>query len=297
MLIKFNELLADALENHYAIVYFEAWDVYSLEAVLEAAEQLNNPVILGFGGAMMDQAWMDNGAIERLGAMGLATANASTVPVSFILNEVKTFSQIIRGINSGFNAVMLDTSDLPFEENLALTSKVVDVAHAVGVGVESELGVLPSGSLPTSDAELNLTDPQQAARFVAETGVDALSVSIGNAHLLTEGYAKIDLDLLAEIHRAVNIPLVVHGGSGYPESAISDSITHGVAKVNLGTAMKTAFLDGVTDAIKRLPKDYDIQDVLGSRKEMDVLQQGKNRVRDEVAYRMKLWKPETLLRR
>src|SRR5450759_4553271 len=110
MIIPSKDLLAQAQAGGYAVVYFEAWDVYSLEAVLEAAEGENAPVILGFGGAMMDPAWVDGGGLDRLGALGLATARSAKVPVSLLLNEVKTFAQIIRGIHAGFNAVMLDSS-------------------------------------------------------------------------------------------------------------------------------------------------------------------------------------------
>lgn len=292
MLTPFTDLLSHALENHYAIAYFEAWDIYSLEAVLEAAEEVNIPIILGFGGAMIDPNWMNNGAIERLGAIGLSTAKSAKVPVALILNEVKSFKQIVRGINSGFNAVMLDTSDLPFEENVYLTAKVTEIAHAVDVGVEAELGVLPSGTLEVSDDCRHLTDPSQAAEFVSRTGIDALSVSIGNTHLLEEGYAEIDCDLLAAIHKAVDIPLVVHGGSGFPEDIIPAVISLGVAKVNIGTCMKTAFLQGITDAIQHLPESYNIQDVMGSRKPADVLQQGKLYTRREITRRIKLWYPE-----
>jgi ketose-bisphosphate aldolase len=291
MLTPFKDLLAHALENHYVIGYFEAWDIYSLEAVLEAAESARLPVILGFGGAMIEPGWMDSGGIERLGALGTATARSATVPVALILNEVKTFPQIVRGIKAGFNAVMLDTSDLPFKENIALTCKVVEAAHAVGVGVEAELGELPSCSTDISEFKGSFTDPRQAAQFVVETGVDALSVSVGNTHLLTEGQAKIDFGLLSAIHEAVKIPLVVHGGTGFPETAIPEAIALGVAKVNIGTCLKNSFLQGVREAILRLPEPFSIQDVMGSRKEMDILQQGKLYARDEVTCRMKLWYP------
>ena len=291
ILTPFKDLLAHALENHYAIGYFEAWDIYSLEAVLEAAEGARLPVILGFGGAMIEPGWLDSGGIERLGALGTAAARSATVPVALILNEVKTFPQIVRGIQAGFNAVMLDTSGLPFEENIALTCKVVEVAHAVGVGVEAELGILPTASTKMAEHESCLTDPLQAAQFVAETGVDALSVSVGNTHLLTEGQAKIDCGLLSAIYQAVKIPLVIHGGTGFPEIAIPEVIDLGVAKVNIGTCLKTSFLQGVREALLRLPEPFSIQDVMGSRKEMDIFQQGKLYMRKEVTYRMKLWYP------
>ncbi len=291
MLIPFKELLTEARAGGYAVGYFEAWDIYSLEAVLEAAEAEAAPVILGFGGIMMEPAWFDGGGLERLGALGLATAQAARVPVSFILNEVLTFEQVVRGIQAGFNVVMLDSSDLPSQEHLRLTQQVVQVAHAVGVGVEAEVGMLPDASGEMGDATGRLTDPDEAARFVSETGIDALAVSVGNVHILTRGQAVIDWERLAAIHQTVSVPLVIHGGTGFPEAGIERSIELGVAKFNIGTVLKKAFLAGVTEAIQTLPSQVSFQQVMGSRKQADVLQQGKARMKEEVVRRIRLMNP------
>jgi len=289
MLVSFKQLLAEASAGGYAVGYFEAWDIYSLEAVLEAAEAENAPVILGFGGVMMEPAWFDGGGLERLGALGLATGRLAKVPVSLLLNEVATFAQVVRGIRAGFNGVMLDTSDLPYAENVRLTRQVVQVAYAVGVGVEAELGSLPDASGEIGDEKGRLTDPDEAARFVGETGVDALAVSVGNVHVLTRGQAVIDWERLAAIHRAVAAPLVLHGGTGFPEEGIAQAIALGVAKVNIGSVLKQAFLDGIAEAIVALPAGVSVQQTMGSRKAADVLQQGKERVREEVIRRIRLW--------
>lgn len=291
MLIPYNELLAEALAGGYAVGYFEAWDVYSLEAVLEAAEAEGKPVILGVGGVMMEQGWFDDRGLERLAGLGLATAKSARVPVSLLLNEVRTFSQVMRGIEAGFNAIMLPTSHLPFEENVRLTRQVVEAAHAAGVGVEGELGVLPDGSGDADEHDSSLTDPEEARRYVDQTGVDALSVSIGNVHILTKGQARIDLERLAAIHRKVDTPLVIHGGTGFPEEAIPQALALGVAKINIGTMLKQAFFEGMVEAINNLPEAPSIQQVMGSRKETDILQQGKLRMRQAVVRRMRAWHP------
>jgi ketose-bisphosphate aldolase len=288
MLVPFNDLLADAQAGGYAVGYFEAWDIYSLEAVLEAAEAEDSPVILGFGGVMMEPAWFDGGGLERLGALGLAATRTAKVPVSFILNEVTTFAQIVRGIRAGFNVVMLDTSELPYAENVRATRQVVHAAHAVGVGVEAEVGELPDASGEMGGGAGRLTDPDEAARFVDETGIDTLAVSIGNVHTLTDGKATIDLDHLKAIHQAVPVPLVIHGGTGFPEEVISDVIELGVAKFNFGAVLKQAFLDGLKDAVAALPSSVAIHQVLGSRKNADVLEHGKARMRQEVSRRIRL---------
>jgi ketose-bisphosphate aldolase len=291
MLLPFNDLLADAQASGYAVGYFEAWDIYSLEAVLEAAEAENSPVILGFGGVMMEPAWFDRGGLERLGALGLAAAKTARVPVSLILNEVATFAQVVRGIQAGFNVVMLDTSDLPYAENVRLTRQVVQTAHAVGVGVEAEVGELPNASGEMGGSAGHVTDPDEAARFVDETGIDALAISVGNVHTLTDATAEIDLERLAAIYQAVPLPLVIHGGTGFPDDAIADVITLGVAKFNIGSVLKQAFLVGLREAVADLPPQLAIHQVMGSRKKDDVLQQGKLRMKEEVVRRIRLMQP------
>jgi ketose-bisphosphate aldolase len=293
MLVPFNELLSDARAGKYSVGFFEAWDVYSLEAVLEAAEDERAPVVLGFGEVMMEPGWLDRGAVERLGALGRAAADSSRVPVSLLLNEASSMSHIVRGIHSGYNAVMLDSGDLPYDENVRLTRYIVEMAHAVGVGVEAEIGVLPNVTGEMGDAGARLTDPDEAARFVEQTGIDALSVSVGNVHLLSEGKAAIDLERLEAIHRKVAVPLVIHGGTGFPEDAIGRALECGVAKINIGTVLKRVFLEGLEEAVRTLGDAYSYHQVLGSRKETDVLQQGKIRMKEEVARRIKLWRPVT----
>ena len=288
MLISFNQLLDDALSGGYAVGYFESWDVYSLEAVLEAAEAENAPVILGFGGVMMEPGWLDGGGLERLAALGLETARSAKVPVAFLLNEVTTFDQIQRGLRAGFNAVMLDSSALSYADNVQVTRQIVQVAHEVGAAVEAEFGELPDASGEMGGVAGHLTDPDLAARFVDETGIDALAVSVGNVHTLTRGKADIDWSRLAAIHQAVSLPLVIHGGTGFPDEAIPQAIALGVAKFNYGTVLKRAFLEGVAAAVRSLPTEVGYHQVVGSRKEADILQQGKMRMRDEVRRRVRL---------
>jgi len=291
MLVPFKNLLADAQAGGYAVGYFEAWDIYSLEAVLEAAEAEDAPVILGFGGIMMEPAWFDAGGLERLGALGLAAAQTARVPVSLILNEVATYDQVIRGLKAGFNVVMLDTSDLPYTENARLTRQVVQTAHAIGVGVEAEVGELPDASGDMGGVAGRMTDPDEAARFVSDTGIDALAVSIGNVHTLIGGQAAVDLGRLAAIHQAVSVPLVIHGGTGFPDEAIPKAIALGVAKFNVGAVLKQTFLTGLAEAVNALTPGVSVHQVVGSRKETDVFQQAKARMRGEVIRRIRLMSP------
>lgn len=244
-LVPFTDLLADARVGGYAVGYFEAWDGYSLDAVIQAAELERAPAIVGFGCLLVDQAWLDRGGIEILALTGRLAAERSTVPISLLLNEAHTLADAIRGIEAGFDAVMLCTSDV--ESN----SELVRAAHARGVAVEGELGTLPDGDSHggIDDSRASLTEPEAAAAFVAATSVDALAVSIGNVHTLEGRVASVDLDRLEAIGRAVDVPLVVHGGTGFPAEAVPAAIERGVAKFNVGTVLKRAYLDALRSSL------------------------------------------------
>ncbi len=283
-LVSMTRILDAALANSYAVGYFEAWDQYSLEAVLEAAEEQNAPVILGFGGMNVDPSWFDHFGVEALGALGRSAAQSARVPVSLFLNEAQTFPQIARGILCGFNAVMLDTSHLPFQENVVATRQVVDLAHAVGVTVQAELGQLPSAFEGQSvHGQGVLTDPQEAARFVRETGVDALSVSVGNVHLMMGKVANIDFDRLSAIHQVVPVPLVIHGGTSFPTEGVKEAISRGVALFHVGTVLKRDFLEGMRLCLGSAPAEVSAQKMIGSRTDQDVANFGKQKVKARVA--------------
>jgi ketose-bisphosphate aldolase len=282
-LCPMREILSEALKKKYAVGYFEPWDQYSMEAVVQGAENMNAPVIIGCGGIMMDQVWFDGGGMEALAEVGKVLARRSKVPTALLLNEVSNFEQIQRGLSYGFNAVMFDTSHLPFEENVRLTQKVVAAAHAVGVDVEAELGHLPLGSGESDGVMAFPTDPEQAVEFVERTEVDALAVSIGNVHVLLKGKSdRLDLERLERIHRTVQVPLVIHGSTGFPDEAVSRVIELGVAKFNVGTVLKRAFLLGLDEALSNTPADANPQHVMGSRKQSDILVHAREGVRREV---------------
>jgi ketose-bisphosphate aldolase len=283
MLVPLPQMLAQARAGSYALGYFEAWDSYSLEAVIEAAEAEHAPIILGFGCMMVSQTWLDAGGIEWLGSLGRTLAERSSVPAAFLLNEAHTNEECLTGIQAGFNAVMLDTSTWPMRQSMELTRELVHMAHEQGVAVEAELGHLPDATLAGIDSSLAaLTDPEEAALFAKQTGVDCLAVSIGNVHLLTQGLASIDLPRLNAIHERTAVPLVIHGGTGFPPDAVAQAILYGVAKFNVGTVLKKTFLEGIRDSVEALDAAVNVHDVLGSHREQDYLQEGKRRLRAKV---------------
>jgi fructose/tagatose bisphosphate aldolase len=165
---------------------------------------------------------------------------------------------------------------------------MVAAAHAAGAAVEAELGHLPTAGQP-EDGPGTLTDPADAARFVAATGIDALAVSVGNVHLLSNGEAALDLDRLGRIRQATGLPLVLHGGTGIPAAAIRPAIARGAAKINYGTRLKQEFLAGVRDAVGALPDQVNVHDRVGSRYDTDILMAGKQRLTRLVADLIQLY--------
>jgi len=270
------DLLAGARAGGYALGYFEAWDSYSLEAVAEAAEAERAPVILGFGCLLVDQDWLDGGGIEGFAALGRAVAERTTVPAALLLNETHTVEHALRGLDAGFNAVMVHGA------SAAAVAALAGEAHARGAAVEGELGELPDG---TSGVTAVLTDPDEAAAYVVETGVDCLAPSFGNVHVF-EGRAEgVDLDRLEAIGRATGVPLAVHGGTSFPPELVPGAIAAGAAKFNVGTSLKRAFLEAVVGA----DPDGDPQVLVGSRRDGDVLRAGAERMRDLVRERIRLY--------
>jgi fructose-bisphosphate aldolase class II len=276
-IVPMQAILAHALEHRYAVGYFEAWDLYSMEAALAAAEQARAPCILGFGGAVTEPAWYDANGVEAMTALAAALAARARVPTCILYNEAQEYTHAVRGLRAGCNAIMLDSSALPDAEHTALTARLVEVAHAVGAAVEAELGHLPNAEDPSHPARL--TDPAEAARFVAATGIDALGVSIGNVHILQTGEAEVDLELLGRIHHATRLPLVIHGGTGFPRAAVADAVRLGAVKFNVGTTLKQAFLEGLRAAVGA---QASVHALLGARGDADVLEQGKRHMQERI---------------
>jgi len=289
-LVPLPELLAHARAGGYALGYFESWDSYSLEAVLDAAMLERSPVIVGFGATMLADQWLDHRGIPYLGSMGRTLLQDCEVPVAFLLNETHTLQQALVGIDSGFTAVMIDSHRWPVPEALLAVATLVEAAHATGVAVEAEFGSLPDfNGEAIEDAHAYLTDPAQARDFVDQTGVDCLAVAVGNVHLLTSGTAAIDLPRLRQINQAVAVPLAIHGGTGFPPQDVAAAIAAGVAKFNVGTRLKKAFLDAVLANARTWTGRESVHDLVGSHKDTDFLEAGKAAVTEQVRDLIRLY--------
>lgn len=285
------ELLSRAVEGVYGIGYFESWDLPSLEAVLEAAEAERAPVIVGFGGMMVDAAWLERRGVAMLGAAARTVAERASVPVAVMFNEAQTEAQAMAALESGYTCVLLSTDSLTDEEALQTTARLVRRAHAVGVAVEAELGHLPDATA-SDEGDAEMTDPDKAASFVAATGVDCLAVSVGNVHIKTDGWAAVDSRRLEALCSAVPVPLAIHGGTSFPPEAVPHAVRHHAVKFNVGTALKRVYWQALSERIGReiaWPDAVRLHELLGSRKDADCTREAREALTAKVRELMRLY--------
>ncbi len=281
-------LFSSALEGQYALGYFESWNLESLQGVIDAAEQTRSPVIIGFNGEFLTHP--DRLACERLSwyaALGRASAESASVPCGLIFNECPVDAQVRQAIDEGFNLVMLADPQASFEDYAARVGRLVSYAHAHGAAVEAEVGELPNASTGTVvTAHASRTDPGLAARFVRQTGIDLLSVSVGNIHVLAKGEQELDLDLLVEIFRQTRMPLGLHGGTGIAVSSLREAVRMGVTKVAFGTYLKQRYLAALRKALG--VEEINPHRLLGMGESQDVMVAGRLAVREAVLERIEL---------
>lgn len=288
-LVPMKNILKDAQHRKYIVGYFEAWDYGSLNATLKAAEEMKSAIIIGFGGrSFKTSAGWDEIKLASSASMGKIMAQDSSIPAAFILNEVEDLEIINKGIRFGFNSVMFDGSSLPLKGNIELTRKVVKEAAKRGIDVEGQVGRIPEKG---EGIEKNfLTSPQGAAYFVEKTGASALAISVGNFHMATDEEYSIDLGLLEEISRLTSVPLVMHGGTGFPDALVNEVVNRGVYKFNVGTILKEVFVREVKETLEKedLSK-ADFQELLGSNSQADIFEKGYFAVKKVVKEKLKLY--------
>lgn len=233
MLRNFNGMLRAARENGYAVGSFNAYTYETMKGAVLAAKKLDQPVIVAFGAK-----YLANMSLEDAYATASSLAEAHGVNVCLHLDHCPDMAVVFRAIRAGFSSVMYDGSALPYEENVANTARVCEVAGSCGVSVEAELGSLAATETShegSADDKEVYTSPEAAGDFIARSGCDALAVSVGTVHGLYKGLPNIRLDILKAINAVSGIPLVLHGGSGIPEDMIRACIAGGIAKINVNT--------------------------------------------------------------
>lgn len=263
-IISNRNLLLDAQKRNYAVPAFNIHNLETTKVVVEAAEELNSPIIIAATPGTIRFA----GARYLVNIMKSAAAEA-TVPIAFHLDHHENIEDIKESIKLGCKSVMIDASALEYEDNIAKVKEVVDFARLYDVSVEAELGKLvgQEDDINVSDADSELTDPNLAADFVNRTGIDSLAVAIGTAHGLYKKDPKIDYQRLKAIENNVDVPLVLHGASGVPDKDVKKSIELGITKVNIATELKIAFSDSVKEYFIENPEANDPRKYLKPGKE------------------------------
>ncbi|AZT89482.1 class II fructose-bisphosphate aldolase [Caldicellulosiruptor changbaiensis] len=244
MLVNLNDVLGYTKVKKFGVGMFNGLSADFYEGLIDAAEELKTPIIIGIADRFVDR--LD---FEMLAEVMIFLAKRSSVPVCVHLDHAKSLKNIMRAIKAGFTSVMFDGSNLPFEENIKKTKEVVEIAHSVGVSVEGELGVVGRGEWDFKNPEF-YTKPEEAEVFAKQTGVDALAVSIGTVHGVYKGEPKLDFERLAEIRKRVDCYLVLHGGSGLSDDDFKKCIEYGINKVNIFTDLTLAINEKLPEFIK-----------------------------------------------
>ena len=248
MLMNMKELLAVANENHFAVPAFNISDYNMFNGIMEASEEKDAPVIIAIHPDELSHisTEMVKGIVERI--------HNSSIPAVIHLDHGGTFDQVITAIRAGFTSVMIDASSQPYEGNVATCQKVCEAAHAVNVSVEGELGTIGNTDSveTTAPDEILYTDPMQAKDFIEKTGIDCLAIAIGTCHGIYPKDMKPELriDILDEIKKVVDVPLVLHGGSSNKDSEIAKSVEHGVNKINISSDIKAAYYEKMRELLQ-----------------------------------------------
>ena len=249
MFINVSDELKKAREEGYCLGAFNTANLEVTKAICAGAKKTGKPIIIQTTPSAIEYA-----GLKQLFDIVKNEIEESGVMAAIHLDHGKDFEIARRAIDAGYRSVMIDGSKLPFEENVALTKKVVEYAHPKNVAVEGEIGIISAGEGGEVEAEDSLSSPELTKKFVDLTGVDSVAISIGNEHGAPEG-EKINLELLNTIAEAVSIPLVLHGSSGLSDEDVKEAIKSGIAKMNVDTNIRRAFIECMTD-IDPETKDY-----------------------------------------
>lgn len=269
MITSVKEILANAQEGGYAVGAFNTTNLETTKAIIEAAKELRSPVIVQITEKTMEYA--GGRAIFNL-VKNCAEFYAPEIPVGIHLDHGKSMEVVQRCAEIGFPSVMYDGSRKEYADNLAATSRVVEYCHRRGIAVQGELGSVPylgeAANLTDADWDKYMTDPGQAEEFVAETGIDALAVAIGNAHGFVKERSVPDYDRLEMIHERVSVPLILHGASDWENGRVKEVIRRGVCCFNVDTATRLAFVSSLIKSVREQGEvSFDLRKLLGGARE------------------------------
>ncbi len=270
-LLNIQSWVLRAQRERWAVGAFNANTLEQVQAIVAAAQAESAPVIVQVSHRALQ--YIGDGSetlgLRYIAEVGQVAAQSVSVPVSLHLDHA-TETEVIQAIGLGFTSVMFDGGDLPFEQNIAQTKKLCELAHSLGINMEAELGEVPkpdsTGKMASSG---DLTQPEQAAEFVRATGIDSLAIAIGSMHAVKSKIVELDLERLKAIRAVVDIPLVLHGSSGVTDECISAGIALGLCKVNVATQLNQAFTAAMRAQLEADPGEVDPRKYLGpARREM-----------------------------
>ena len=247
MLVNMKEILAKAQQEQYGIGFFNAVNVEMARAVIETAEEMCAPVIVGTAEVLLPAM-----SLERVAEYLIPMAKKARVPVAVHYDHGLTFEKCMEALKLGFSSVMYDCSTASYEENLTRVAEMVRICHGMNVTVEGELGHVGDneGSGKLENPSDYYTDPAVAADFVRQTGVDALAVAVGNAHGDYKFPPRLDFDRITAIREAAGIPLVLHGGSGLSDDDFREAVRRGICKINIFTDLDKAGKAGIEKGLQ-----------------------------------------------
>jgi len=275
MLVSMFELLQEAENNNCAIPAFNFCNLETMHPILEVARDLRTPVILQ--AAFSEVKYFGGDCIAEFVNK---TTNLLGINAALHLDHGKSFSEAVQCIRWGFTSVMFDGSALPYEENVFITKKIVEIAHVVGVSVEGELGKIVGSEEVFTEYEETLTDPDMAAKFVQDTGIDALAIAIGNAHGFYKEEPSIDFNRLSRTRELLpGFPIVLHGGTGIPDEQVKKAISLGIRKINFSTIVRAQFIKAFRTYSINNPEDFAL---------MTISRVGMNSVKEVAANIIKL---------
>ena len=240
MIVTLNDILPAAQAGHYAVGLFNTTDSDMLEAAISAAEEIRSPIVIGTAEILLPY-----GELSLIAPSVIAAAKRASVPVVVHYDHGLTFDRCMEALKLGFSSIMFDGSAGDADENLAATREIVKIAHSFGASVEGEIGHVGNADAGDGETDDMYTSPEEAMSFVKATGVDALAVAIGTAHGAYKTKPRLDIKRLADIHAAIDTPLVLHGGSGLSDDDFRNTIANGIAKVNIFTDLCVAGYDSV----------------------------------------------------
>lgn len=275
-LVPMTEFLPRAKKEGFAVGQFNMNNLEFVQGIAAAAKAEKSPFIFG-----VSEGAMRYMGLEYVVAMAEIAAKEAEVPVALHLDHGSSFEVAMKCIQAGFSSVMFDGSHHPYEENIRLTQEIVKAAHAVGVSVEGELGTIGGveDDVQVDEEKAALANPKEAIRFWEETQVDAMAIAVGTAHGMYKGEPKIHFNIIEEVAQNIDAPIVLHGGSGVPDSAIQESIRRGVGKINVNTESQVACTQVIRDLLVSQPDMIDPRKYLGpGREAIQETVQGKMRL-------------------